>query len=50
MHIQGNKGHNSLHVELLPVPSLEVPLGLHVGSPLVFVVVLGPNIDLAKFG
>ena len=51
MHIYGNKGHNSLHVELLLVPSLEVPLGLHVGSPRSFVVVLNlvsynPNFEL----
>ena len=42
--------HNSLHIELLLVPSLEVPLGLDVGSPWVFMVVLGLNIDPAKFG
>ena len=50
MHINGNKGHNSLHVELLLVPSLEVTLGVHVGSPQVFMVVLGLYIDSAKFG
>ena len=50
MHIYDNKGHNSLHVELLLVLSLEVPLGLRVGSLCVFVVVLGLNIDPFKFG
>ena len=42
--------HNSLHVVLLLVTSLEVPLGLCVGILGVFVVVLGLNIDPAKFG
>ena len=50
VHIWGNKGHYDLHVELLLVPSLEFPLGLHVSSPQVFLVVLGLNIDPSKFG
>ena len=50
VHNYGNKGHNSLHVELLLVPSFKVPLDPHVGSTWVFMVVLGLNIDPAKFG
>ena len=50
MHIYGNKGLNSLHVELFLVPSLEVSLVVHVGSPWVLRVVLGLNIDPAEFG
>ena len=41
----GGALHEGLHL----VPSLEVPLGLHVGSPWVFVVALGLNKHFGEF-
>ena len=48
-HIYEVEGPNHLYVELLLVPPLEVPLGLHDGSPWWFLVVLGLYNNHAKF-